>query len=381
MIQDPLYPQKGVPMEQSLIRTAGPSITQREIDYVTDAVKNGWNANWNGYLGRFEKAMSDYLGIRHAMTTSSCTGALHLAVASLGIGSGDEVIVPDLSWVATASAVAYTGATPVMCDIVEGSWCIDPVAAAELITPRTKAIMPVHLYGHPADMPAVVQLAKKHGLKVIEDAAPAVGAAVSGRKVGTWGDCSAFSFQGAKMLVTGEGGMLVTNNDEVFERARVIGDHGRHPTIPLWAVEVGFKYKMSNMQAAMGLAQLERIDELIERKRYINARYRANLAGVNSFAVTDELPGCHSIHWMTSIEVFGMDDQQRSASMLALRKLRVDTRPVFKPMSSMPMFHQRAENPVARRIGGSAINLPCAHDLTDGDIDYVSETVMRLFGG
>ena len=367
-------------MDRPFIRTAGPSITRREIDYVTDAVTNGWNADWNGYLVRFEAAFARYLGVGHAMTTSSGTGSLHLALATLGLGPGDEVIVPDLSWVATASAVAYTGATPVMSDVADGSWCMDPASAEALVTPRTKAIMPVHLYGHPAAMPEIMAIAARHALTVVEDAAPALGATVGGRMAGTWGDFAAFSFQGAKVLVTGEGGMLVTDDAALMERARRVGDHGRHPTVPLWATEVGFKYKMSNLQAALGLAQLERIDELLARKRWINQRYRANLADVGTVAVSGELPGCRSIHWMTSIEVLGADEARRSAVMEGMKSLGIDSRPVFRPMSGMPMFERRADNPVAARIGYGAINLPSGHNLTRAEIDYVSEAVIRLCG-
>jgi perosamine synthetase len=367
-------------MERAMIRTAGPSITRREIDYVTDAVTNGWNADWDGYLRRFEKSFAEYLGIRHAMTTSSGTGALHLGLKALGIGPGDEVIVPDLSWVATASAVAYTGATPVLCDIAETSWCMDPQAVAQLVTSKTKAIMPVHLYGHPAAMPELMALAATHGLKVLEDAAPALGATVDGRLAGTWGNASAFSFQGAKVLVTGEGGMLVSNDEELMDRAGRLGDHGRHPTIPFWVTEVGYKYKMSNLQAALGLAQLERIDELVARKRWINERYRKNLQGSNSVVVSSELPGCRSIHWMTSIEVLGADGDRRTAIMRDMKALSIDTRPSFPPISSLPMFERRAENPVAKRVGTSVINLPSGHNLSESDIDYVSEVVIRLCG-
>lgn len=367
-------------MPRPLIMTAGPSITEREIGYVTDAVTNGWNQNWNGYLTRFETTFAEYLGTKYAMATSSCTGALHLALAALRLGPGDEVIVPDLSWVATASAVRYVGATPVMCDVEDGSWCMDAASVESLVTSRTRAVMPVHLYGHPAAMPAIMALAKKHGLRVIEDAAPAVGAKVRGRKVGTWGDVAAFSFQGAKMLVTGEGGMLVTRDDPLFARVKSIADHGRHPTIPLWSVEVGYKYKMSNLQAAMGVAQLERVEELISRKRRINARYRANLAGAQALTVSSELPGCFSIHWMTSIAIAEMDEERRATLMLEMKARGVDSRPVFRPLSTMTMFDRRSPNPVAERIGRSAINLPSGHNLSDNDIDYVSEVVMALCG-
>lgn len=361
-----------------MILTAGPSITEKEISYVTDAVTNGWNENWNNYLTRFEESFSKYIDVNYAMSTSSCTGALHLSLLSCGIGPGDEVIVPELTWVATASAVTYTGAKPVFCDIEEGSWCIDVASAEALITPKTKAIMPVHLYGHPANMPEVMKLADKHGLYVIEDAAPSIGAEVAGKRTGSFGHISGFSFQGAKILVTGEGGMLVSNDKELFDRAKSLGDHGRDPKRPLAAVEVGYKYKMSNLQAALGLAQLERADELINRKREINLKYRKNLEGIPTVRVTDELPGCKSIHWMTSIEVLDADYEKRNQVMNELKNNMIDSRPVFSPMSSLPMFDKTSENPIAYRIGQSAINLPSGHNISDEQIDYICEKIIAI---
>lgn len=360
---------------RSLILTAGPSITDREISYVTDAVENGWNENWAGYIRRFEAAFAKEIGVAYAMTTSSCTGALHLSLLALGIGPGDEVIVPDLTWVATASAVRYVGATPVFCDVAEGSWCLDVEAAEALVTPRTRAILPVHLYGHPADMPAIMALAEKHDLRVVEDAAPSVGAEVGGRRTGSFGDLAAFSFQGAKVLSTGEGGMLVTDDEALMERARILGDHGRDPNRALWNTEVGYKYKMSNLQAALGLAQLERIEELVERKRWINARFREGLAGHPGLHVTGELPGCRSIHWMTSVEIEGLDQEAREELMRELREALVDTRPVFYPLSSMPMF-EGGPCPVASRVGSAAINLPSGHMRTEEEIAYVCEQLV-----
>jgi len=296
---------------KKMILTAGPSITEKEISYVTDAVTNGWNDNWNGYITKFEDEFARYIGVDNAMTTSSCTGALHLGLLALGIGPGDEVIVPDITWVATASAVTYVGATPIFCDVDEVSWCMNIASAESLITSKTKAIFPVHLYGHPANMPEIMQLAERHNLKVIEDAAPSIGAQVNGQKTGTFGDVSGFSFQGAKILVTGEGGMLVTNNQSLFNRIKSLGDHGRNPKYPLSAVEVGYKYKMSNLQAALGLAQIERVNELIDRKREINALYANLLKENDKVRVSSELEGCKSIHWMTSIELIGFSFEDR----------------------------------------------------------------------
>jgi perosamine synthetase len=365
-------------MSEKMILTAGPSITQKEIDYVTDAVTNGWNQNWNGYLNKFEQSFAQYIGVNYTMATSSCTGALHLGLLACGIGKGDEVIVPEITWVATASAVTYTGAKPIFCDIEEGSWCMDVKSVESMITPKTKAIMPVHLYGHPANMPELMKLAEKHGLYVIEDAAPSIGAEILGQRTGSFGHVSGFSFQGAKLMVTGEGGMLVANDKEIFERSRFLGDHGRNPNSPLAAIEIGYKYKMSNIQAALGLAQLERADELINQKRWINERYRNNLKDIDAVKVTNELPDCKSIHWMTSIEVLDADYERRIEIMNKMKELNVDNRPVFSPMSSLPMFERNANNPIAYRIGQSAINLPSGHNLTENQIDYVCEVVQKI---
>ena len=358
-----------------MILTAGPSITEKEIAYVTDAVTNGWNENWNSYLSRFENKFSNYIGTQYAIPTSSCTGALHLGLLALGIGPGDEVIVPDISWVATASAVAYTGAIPVFCDIEEGSWCMDVDSAESLVTSKTKAIFPVHLYGHPANMPKIMKLAKKYNLYVIEDAAPSIGAEIEGQKTGSFGHISGFSFQGAKVLVTGEGGMLVTNDLSLYNRAKSLGDHGRDPKFPLASVEVGYKYKMSNLQAALGLAQLERIDELVERKREINNIYQELFYENSNITVSSELEGSRSIHWMTSIEINGATFEDRQDFMKMLKRKFIDSRPVFSPMSSLPMFEKRNNNHIAYRIGSSAINLPSGHNLKIEEIEYIVKTI------
>ena len=237
-----------------MILTAGPSITQREIDYVTDAITNGHGAHWGDYIARFEKAFAEYIGVKHAMATSSCTGALHLGLLALGIDGG-EVILPDMSWIASASVIRYVGAKPVFVDIEPDSWCINPMSIIKAITHRTKAIMPVHLYGQPSDMHTIHQIADEYNLKIIEDAAPSVGAEFNGHKTGSTGDVAGFSFQGAKMLSTGEGGMFVTNDSDLFDRAKHFAEHGRSGS-GFHITDIGYKYKMSNLQAAWGLAQL-----------------------------------------------------------------------------------------------------------------------------
>jgi len=362
---------------EKIIQTAGPSITQKEIDYVLDAVKNGWYENWNGYLNKFEKKFSEYIGTSHAIPTSSCTGALHLSLAALGIKKGDEVIVPDTSWVATAAVVTYVQAKPVFVDIDPESFTINPDCIESAITRRTKAILPVHLYGHPADMDPILDIAHDRDLVVIEDAAPSIGAEYKGQKTGTLGDIAGFSFQGAKLMVTGEGGMLVTDDDTIFERAASLANQGRDPKIPFQINEIGLKYKMSNLQAALGLAQLERIDELIDKKRQIFDWYFSRLSEIPEIQISMEKKWAHSIHWMTSIILSNSLSIKREDLQSKLLEKRIDTRPIFRPMSSFPMFKKR-NYPVAEFVGKRGINLPCALNLTEDQVNYVCEELIRV---
>jgi perosamine synthetase len=374
------FSQEGI-LKPKKILTAGPTISQREIDYVLDAVQNGWNENWSGYLSRFERSFADYVGTRFALATSSCTGALHLALMALGIGPGDEVLVPEVTWVATASAVTYTGATPVFVEIDPATWCMDPASARQAITPRTKAIMPVHLYGHPTDMKAICQLADEHGLQVLEDAAPALGAEIEGRKAGSFGHIAAFSFQGAKIMTCGEGGMLVTSDQALYERARYLNDHGRDPHRPFVISAIGYKYKMSNLQAALGLAQLERLEEMIAKRRLIFQWYRQRLGGASDLTLNVERFWARNIYWMTSIILgdglaIGRDDV-----MAGLKARDIDSRPFFPPISSFPMFESCADqNPTAYKISGRGINLPSGHNLTEADVDRVCNSLLEVLG-
>src|SRR2546421_4031984 len=260
------------------IPVAGPWITQKEIDYVTDAVTTAWYGNANVYHDRFERAFSDYVGVRHAVALPSCTSAIHLSLLALGVGAGDEVIVPDATWIASAAPITYVGATPVFADIEAQTWCLAADSFEACITPRTKAVIIVDLYGNMPDMDAVRDVARRHGIAIEEDAAEAIGSEYKGKKAGSFGDASVFSFHGSKTLTTGEGGMLVTNDAKLFERARFIRDHGRKPGDKMFFNhEVAYKYKMSSMQAALGLAQLVRIEELLEQKRRMFKWYEQEL--------------------------------------------------------------------------------------------------------
>jgi perosamine synthetase len=364
------------------ILTAGPSIGSREASYALDAVRNGWNASWRGYLDRFEAAFAEYVGVRHALPTSSCSGALHLSLLALGIGPGDEVIVPDLTWVATANAIAYVGATPVFADVDAESWCLDPDSFRAAITPRTRAVMPVHLYGHPARMDRIAAIAAEHGLHVVEDAAPAIGAECLGRRVGNYGAFSAFSFQGAKLMVTGEGGMLLTDDDELYERARLLWHQGCDRPADFWITRLGWKYKMTNVQAAIGLGQLERVDAMIESKRRIFGWYEDGLAGLPGVSLNREAGWARSIYWMTSVRVGPEAGSSRDALRAALRDAGVDTRPVFPAISQYPHWERRqAPAPTARLIGSEGINLPSGVALRRDQVERVCAAVRSAVAG
>jgi len=371
-------PTKEAMPPAEMILTAGPSMSAREATYALDAVRHGWNRKWSDYIERFEAAFAEYIGVKHALSTSSCTGALHLALLALGIGPDDEVIVPDITWVATGNAVAYVGATPVFADIERGSWCLDPDSFEAAITERTKAVIPVHLYGHPARMDRIMEIAARHGLHVVEDAAPAIGAEFQGRKTGTFGEFAAFSFQGAKLLVTGEGGMLVTNDDALYDRVHSIWDQGRTPGT-FWINEMGWKYKMSNTQAAIGLGQLERVEELIEAKRRVFSWYAEDLEGMRGVSLSHEEPWARSIYWMASILLDEKAGITRDQLREALKNRKIDSRPVFPPVSQYPVWaRMQPPQPNALRIGAQGINLPSGGCLTREQVSYIAESIKEV---
>lgn len=361
-----------------LILTAGPSISGREALYAWDAARNGWNHQWADYIKKFESTFASYLGVKYALSFSSCTGALHLGLLALGIGPGDEVIVPDITWVATANAVLYTGATPVFADVHPETWCVDPASIEKCISSRTKAIMPVHLYGHPAPMDVIMDIARRHKLFVVEDAAPSIGAELSGKKTGTFGDVAAFSFQGAKLVVSGEGGMLVTNNDEVYKKVYSLWDQGRRAGT-FWIDSNGWKYKMSNVQAAIGLAQIERVDELIEMKRRVFRWYEEGLRGVPYIRLSREPEGSKSIYWMTSILLEERAPITRDGLRGELRKRNIDTRNVFPAISQYPIWPRRQNaQPIAQRVGEQGINLPSGVCLRREEVGYVCDALRKI---
>jgi perosamine synthetase len=374
-----VYNGKNEDVGKSMILTAGPSVSARESFYAFDAARSGWNSKWSDYLTRFESTFSNYLGVKYSLATSSCTGALHIALAALGIGPGDEVIVPDITWVASANAVLYVGATPIFADIELDSWCLDPSSFESKITERTKAVIPVHLYGHPARMDQIVAIARKHHLYIVEDAAPAIGAEYKEQKAGTFGDFAAFSFQGAKLVVTGEGGMLVTANEELFQKAKRIWDQGRDPSRVFWINEKGLKYKMSNVQAAIGLGQMERVDELIEMKRRLFHWYEEDLQGIPHLQMNREINEARSIYWMSSLVLGENAGISREDFIKELKKNNIDTRPVFPAISQYPIWSKKqTPAPNALRIGNWGLNLPSGGRLTRNEVKYISKCIREI---
>ena len=367
------------------IPIAGPSITEREIAYVSDAVATAWYGDANKYHLRFEAAFSAHCGRRHAVSLPSCTSAIHLALLALGIGPGDEVIVPDVTWIASVAPVRYVGATPVFVDIDRDSWCIDAGAVEAAVTERTKAVIAVDLYGAMPDWDALSRVAAKHRFSLIEDAAEAIGSRWRGRPAGAFGTASTFSFHGSKTLTTGEGGMLVFDDDALLGRVLKQRDHGRAPGDTMFFnEEVGWKYKMSSLQAALGLAQIERLGELVDRKRQIFAWYQEALAGWPCGFLNPDVDGLDNSYWMTTLVLDPALGLRKEELLRRLKATGIDVRPFFYPLSAIPAFEATAEAAKARRANTTAyavspygVNLPSALSLTQDDVSCVVAALKR----
>jgi perosamine synthetase len=363
----------------AFIPISRPSIGAREIANVLDAVQSGWVSSLGPYIVEFEQRFAEFCGTRYALTASNGTTGLHLALLAAGVEPGSEVIVPDLSFIATANAVVHAGATPVMVDIDEETLCISAAAIERAITPRTRAIMPVHLYGHPADMDAVNSIAARHGVAVIEDAAEAHGAEYRGRRVGSLGRCGVFSFYGNKIVTSGEGGMITTDDEDLWLKARSLRDHAMSQERRYWHQEIGFNYRMTNMQAALGVAQMERVDAFLAHRSRIVDRYRAGLAGIAGVRLNRAAPWARNAYWMVCVEVESLNDARRAELMKCLRERGVDSRPYFYPMSDMPMY-ERADTPIAHRLAERGMNLPSYTGLTDEEIAFICTQLRAELG-
>jgi len=303
------------------------------------------------------------------------TVALHLALEALGIKPGDEVIVPALTFIATANAVKYVGAKPVFIDSEPRTWNIDPERIKEKITKKTKAIMPVHLYGHPCDMGIINEIAEKHDLKVIEDAAEAHGAEYKGKKVGSLSDVSCFSFYGNKILTTGEGGMCLTNDEKIAEKIEQLKDHGMSKERRYYHPQLGYNYRLTNIQAAIGLAQLERIEQTIDTKRRNAKTYNSLLKNVKGITLPVEEPWAKNVYWMYSILVERGYKLRRDELIGKLKKEGIDTRPFFIPLHKMPYLDEGLKFPIAEELGEKGINLPSSVKLTKEQIEEITSFI------
>lgn len=368
------------------IPVAGPWITNKEIDYVADAAEICWYDRAWEYNERFERAFAEYVGCKHAVTMPSCTSAIHLSLAALGVGPGDEVIVPEITWIASAAPIHYLGATTVFADIDRDTWCLSAESFENAITSRTKAVVPVDLYGNMPDMDRIRAIAKARNVSIVEDAAQAIGSEYNGKRAGGFGDAGVFSFHGSKTLTTGEGGMLCTDSDEMLARVRVLRDHGRKPGDNLfWNTEIAYKYKMTSFQAAMGLGQLERISELLTKKREIFAWYKEGLQDVPGVTLNADGKGVFNTYWMVTVILDSSLGLKKEEFGKMLAEKKIDSRPYFYPLSQLPAYSHLESakgadkrNPVAYELSPYGINLPSALSLTEEQVRFVCETIRTI---
>lgn len=354
-----------------------PHFTGREKEYVNQCIDSTWISSKGEFIGRFERGFADYIGAPFATSVCNGTVAIHLALEALGVGAGDEVIVPSLTYIASVNTIIQTGATPVFVDSLEDTWQIDPEDVKRKITSRTKAVMAVHLYGLPCEMDALTSICREHGLLLVEDCAEAFGTHFKGRHIGTFGDVATFSFFGNKTITTGEGGMVVVKEETVFEKAFHLKNQGVSPTREYWHDVVAYNYRMTNICAAIGLAQLEQAAEILSKKRQIASWYRDGINGL-PLRMHDEKP--HTVHsfWMCSIAV--NDAGLRQPLRNHLKDAGIETRPLFFPAHTMPHCSTGQTLPVAELLAARGINLPSYPDLTESQVVGICEEIRRFFG-
>lgn len=358
------------------ISVAQPHLGGNERQYVLDCIDTNWISSNGKYIGMFEAAFAAFCGVKHAIATNNGTTALHLALVGMDLQPGDEVIIPTVTYIATANAVRYCGATPVLVDVCADTMNIDPDDIERKITPRTKGIIPVHLYGHPAEMDAVNAIAKKHDLWVVEDAAEAHGAEVRGRRVGSLGTCATFSFFGNKIVTTGEGGMITTNDDALAEKLRLFRGQGMDPQRRYWFQVIGYNYRMTNIAAAIGTAQMETVDRSLSDRQRLAGWYDDALASLKDVLVLPaEAPWAKQVFWMYNVFLSRGGERERDAVMVALDKLDIETRPVFYPMHVLPPYFEDVSYPVADLWAVRGINLPTHQGMTRDDVQRVANAL------
>lgn len=356
-----------------------PRLSSRERELVLECLESTWISSKGKFIAQFEEQFSDYIGVKHAATVSNGTVALHVALEALGIGPGDEVLVPTLTYIASANSIAYTGATPVFVDSEPDYWQIDIADAERKITERTKAIMPVHLYGHPSNMDSVMALASQHNLYVVEDCAEAIGTLWKGQKVGSFGDVATFSFFGNKTITTGEGGMVVTQDEELHNRIVKLKGQGLSQAREYWHDVIGYNYRMTNICAAIGCAQMESLEEILVKKAEIADWYKAYLAGL-PLSVQPQSPGALNTYWLVTVTT--NEAEHRNLLRAHLRRLGVETRPVFNPMHLMPMYTAKNVGqafPIAQSIADKGISLPSYPELSRPDVAEICGHISSFY--
>ena len=360
---------------------AEPFLGEKELLYVNECVLTGWVSSAGKFVTKFEEIFADFCDVEQAITTSSGTSALHLALLACNIGPGDEVIVPSLTFIATANAVAYTGARPIFVDSEPSTWNINPVEIKEAITAKTKAIIPVHVYGHPSNMDPILDIAREYSLAVVEDAAEAHGALYKGKKVGSLGDMGMFSFYGNKIITTGEGGMIVTDNNDLAEKIRILRDHGMDPDRRYWHSVLGYNYRMTNIQAALGVAQMERINQIVKQKRRNAILYNKGLQDISGITLPPEAAWARNIYWLYSIlideEEFGMSSKELRSQ---LKERGIETRPLFPPVHQQPIYNTGQSLPVCEMLAHCGLSLPSSVNLNWNEIERITGEIRNIQG-
>lgn len=370
------------------ISSAGPSITFAEIDLVTDAIRDGWGAKMSFYIDTFVDEFKAYTGLPHVLPTAHCTDAIHLAMLALDIGPGDEVIVPDLTWVASASPITYVGAKPIFADIDPDSWCITASAIERCITPRTKAVVVVDLLGNMPEWDDILTVCQKYSLRIIEDAAEGIGATYRGIPAGRFGDVSVFSFNATKLIMSGQGGAFCTRDSSLYKKAKLFSHHGIDKATTgryYWSNVIGYNYNWTNIQAAIALAQLRRIEELADYKKWVFSEYQKHLCSVQGVRLNRSFPDVKSTYWISVAEVGGDYGLDKESLCTSFEKFQIDMRPMFYPVSSMPPFQKYLDrsdyenvNPISYSVAKRSICLPNGNNLTTDDVAYICQAFKEI---